>query len=126
MSHFAELSEDNVVIRVLVGNPDLNDDESLQFMIDNLGGRWIQTSYNTVAGVHRLGGTPLRKNYAGIGMIYDKDRDAFLYPQPYNSWILNEETCLWEPPVVYPNDANMYEWDEQLVSWIIKEIPVGE
>lgn len=126
MSNFANLNEENIVIRVAVGNPELSDEDNLKFMQDSLGGKWIQTSYNTAAGVHKLGGQPLRKNYAGEGMIYDEERDAFLYPQPYNSWALNEETCLWEPPLECPNDGNMYEWDEETTSWVIKEIIVGE
>ena len=126
MSHFANLNEENVVIRVMCGSEELGDEKSLEFIQSLFGGRWVQTSYNTAAGIHRLGGEPLRKNYAGEGMIYDEERDAFLYPQPYGSWILNEETCLWEPPVAHPNDGNMYEWNEEAIEWIIKEIAIGE
>ena len=74
---------------------------------------WKQTSYNTFGNVHKLGGTPFRKNFAGIGMIYDEDRDAFIQPKPFNSWTLNEETCVWEAPVAYPNDGQRYSWNEE-------------
>ena len=78
---------------------------------------WKQTSYNTHGGVHSSGGTPLRKNHAGIGYTYDEDRDAFIPKKPFNSWILNETTCLWESPIPYPQDGNMYKWNEQNQSW---------
>lgn len=104
MAHWAEIDENNKVIRVTVGsNDDL--DEGYQWLIDNLGGRWIKTSYNTYGGVHKKGGTPLRMNYAGINYIYDEQRDAFIPPKPelivypdgsVYDWTLNENTCLWE------------------------------
>lgn len=98
MSHWAEIDENNKVIRVTVGNNN-DPDEGYQWLIDNLGGRWIKTSYNTIGGVHTQGGTPLRKNYAGIGYTYDEARDAFIPPKPTNEeWVLNESTCLWEIP----------------------------
>jgi hypothetical protein len=78
---------------------------------------WKQTSYNTHGGVHQLGGTPLRKNHAGIGYTYDEDRDAFIPKKPYNSWILNEQTCNWEAPVAYPTDGQRYQWNENLANW---------
>jgi hypothetical protein len=81
---------------------------------------WKQTSYNTNSGVHKLGGTPLRKNHAGIGYTYDEDRDAFIPKKPYNSWILNEQTCLWESPIPIPSDASIdkrYQWNEQIKNW---------
>ena len=96
MAHWAEIDENNIVLRVLVG--DNNDpDEGYQWLVDHLGGTWIKTSYNTKGGVHELGGTPFRKNYAGKGMIYDKTRDAFIPPKPQEEgdWVLDEETCLW-------------------------------
>ena len=83
---------------------------------------WKQTSYNTHGGVHSSGGTPLRKNFAGIGYTYDEDRDAFIPKKPYNSWILNEDTCLWNAPVAYPQDNNQYSWNESTLSWEIKEL----
>ena len=82
---------------------------------------WKQTSYNTSGGVHKLGGTPFRKNHAGIGYIYDEDRDAFIPPKPFNSWILDENTCWWEAPVAKPNDENDYTWNEQNQSWDLVE-----
>ena len=78
---------------------------------------WKQTSYNTKGGVHSLGGTPFRKNHAGIGYIYDQQRDAFIAPKPFNSWILNESTCNWESPIPYPTDGNRYTWNEETLSW---------
>ena len=82
---------------------------------------WKQTSYNTHGGVHNNGGTPFRKNHAGIGYTYDEDRDAFISKKPYNSWILNEQTCNWEAPVVYPTDGKIYSWNEQNLNWEIIE-----
>jgi hypothetical protein len=78
---------------------------------------WKQTSYNTVIGIHRLGGTPFRKNHAGIGYSYDETRDAFIAPKPYNSWILNESTCNWDAPVARPDDNNIYTWNEETLNW---------
>ena len=96
MAHWAEIDESNIVLRVTVGSND-DADEGYQWLIDNLGGTWVKTSYNTIGGVHSLGGTPLRKNYAGIGYTYDSVRDAFIPPMPEGiGWTLNEETCLWE------------------------------
>lgn len=95
MAHWAEIDKDNIVLRVTVGSNDMPD-EGYQWLIDNLGGTWVKTSYNTLGGVHKLGGTSLRKNYAGIGFTYDESRDAFIPPKPEGNWSLNEETCLWE------------------------------
>ena len=78
---------------------------------------WKQTSYNTIGGEHKLGGTPLRKNHAGTGYTYDEDRDAFIPPKPFNSWNLNEETCQWEAPVARPNDGQSYSWNEENQTW---------
>ena len=98
MAHFAEIDENNKVIRVLVtDNNDPNGDEGYQWLINNLGGRWVKTSYNTRRGVHIDGGTPLRKNYAGVGFTYDEKRDAFIPPKPQNGeWVFNEDTCNWD------------------------------
>jgi len=115
MAHWAEINENNIVIRVLVGdNNDPNGDEGYQWLIDNLGGRWIKTSYNG----------NIRKNYAGSGYSYNQDLDAFVPPKPYDSWILNEETALWNPPVDYPDDENRYVWNEQDLSWELYELGV--
>lgn len=108
MAHFAEII-DGVVQRVIVAEQDF---------IDTIPGRWVQTSYNTHAGQHPEG-RPLRKNYAGIGYVYDEVRDAFYAPQPYPSWLLDEQTCTWQPPVAYPSDGNRYNWDEPSVSWVL-------
>lgn len=110
MSHFAKV-ENGIVKRVIVAEQDFVDSGMLP-------GTWIQTSYNTFAGKHPEG-RPLRKNYAGIGYVYDAVRDAFYAPQPYSSWLLDEETCTWMPPVAYPSDGNKYKWDESSVSWIL-------
>lgn len=120
MAHFAEIGTDNKVIRVLVTSNEAPD-EGYQWLVDNLGGTWVKTSYNTQGGVHNSGGTPLRKNYAGIGYLYDSDRDAFIPPRPFNSWILNESSCLWEAPVAMPTDGKIYTWNENSVSW--QEVP---
>lgn len=98
MAHWAEIDEDNKVIRVVVTSNE-ESDEGYQWLIDNLGGNWIKTSYNTVGNRHLLGGTPFRKNYASIGSIYDSERDAFIPPKPEGNVILNEESCLWEPSI---------------------------
>ena len=96
MAYWAEIDENNIVVRVTSGSND-EPDEGYQWLVDNLGGTWVKTSYNTFGGVHKTGGTPLRKNYAGIGYTYDATSDAFIPPKPTEGdWILNEETCLWE------------------------------
>lgn len=113
MSHFAQIDENNIVTRVLVIEQDIVD--------TGLFGdpkTFVQTSYNTQGGVHLLGGTPLRKNYAGIGYTYDKVRDAFIPPKPYNSWILNEDTCFWESTIPRPDNEKEYDWDENTLSWV--------
>lgn len=111
MSHFAKVV-DGKVVQVIVAEP-----EFFQNFVDSSPGEWIQTSYNTHGGQHPEG-RPLRKNYAGIGYTYDRQRDAFIPPQPFPSWTLNEETCLWDCPVPYPIDGKWYEWDETTTSWI--------
>jgi hypothetical protein len=116
MAHFAKLDENNVVIFVTVGRQE--DDGKEADLCVRTGDVYKQTSYNTHGGVHALGGTPLRKNYAGIGYTYDAGRDAFIPPQPYASWVLNEDTCLWESPVPYPTDGKRYSWDEATTSWV--------
>lgn len=118
MAHFAKV-QDGIVTQVIVAEPEFFDT-----FVDSSPGEWIQTSYNTRGGVHYApdsnepdGGVALRKNYAGIGFTYDKDRDAFIPPQPYASWTLNEESCLWEAPVPMPADGNPYIWNEETQSW---------
>ena len=116
MAHWAEIDETNIVKRVVVMNNDQHEDEGYQWLIDNLGGTWIQTSYNTHANEHKYGGTPFRKNYAGIGYVWDGI--GFREPQFYDSWILNQETYMWEPPIPAPTDGKPYRWDESTTSWI--------
>ena len=113
MSHFAQIDENNIVIRVLVIEQDV-----INTGLFGDPSSFVQTSYNTHAGIHRLGGKPLRKNYAGIGYTYDSVRDAFIPPKTFNSWILNENTCQWEAPVNMPTDGKSYDWNEQTLSWI--------
>ena len=111
MSHFAKVV-DGIVTQVIVAEP-----EFFQTFVDSSPGEWIQTSYNTYGGQHRNGGTPLRKNYAGIGYSYDRTKDAFIPPKPYPSWVLNDDTCLWGAPTPMPTDDKFYEWDETTTSW---------
>jgi hypothetical protein len=115
MAHWARV-KGGIVTQIIVA-----EEEYFQTYIDDEPGEWIQTSYNTRAGQHDLGGTPLRKNFAGVGYIYDSVRDAFYAPQPYASWTLDAETCLWEPPVAYPDDGNMYNWNETDQQWDLQE-----
>lgn len=121
MAYFARI-EQGIVTEVLAVS-DEQEHRGQDFLADDLGlgGVWVQTSYNTRGGVHINGGTPLRKNYAGIGYTYDEQRDAFIPPKPYASWVLNEESCLWESPVPYPADGQMYRWDEATVAWVLVE-----
>jgi|TARA_B100000085_G_C18382795_1_gene447119 hypothetical protein len=124
MAHFAKLGTGNIVERVEVVSNDIATDEQtgVDFLNNLYGTRdtWKQTSYNTKGGVHLLGGTPFRKNYGGIDYTYDQTKDAFIPPKPFDSWTLNETTCIWEAPVAYPSDDKDYEWDESSTSW--KEI----
>ena len=118
MAHFAEIDENNIVTRVLVVSNE-QEERGQDFLAKDLGlgGTWIKTSYNTQGGVHTLGGTPLRKNYAGVGFTYDKQKDAFIPPKPFDSWELNENSCLWEAPIDYPSDGKFYTWDEENITW---------
>ena len=117
LSHYAKVV-DGKVVSVIVAEEDF-----FKTFVDSSPGQYIQTSYNTHGGVHANGGTPLRKNYAGIGYTYDAVRDAFIPPQPFASWLLNNDTCLWEAPVAMPADGKAYEWDEATTSW--KELAVA-
>ena len=112
MAHYAKV-ENNIVTQVIVAEPEFFDT-----FVDSSPGEWIQTSYNTHGGIHTLDGTPLRKNYAGVGFTYDATRDAFIPPQQFPSWTLDEETCLWNPPTAYPDDDLLYEWNEETLSWV--------
>jgi hypothetical protein len=138
MAHFAKLDENNKVIRVTVLHNNVITDENggeqeslginfLRKLHKDGSAVWKQTSYNTNKGIHSLGGTPLRKNYAAKGMTYDESRDAFISEQPFDSWILNEATCQWDPPTPYPDDGRrteadllkLYEWNEDTLSWVL-------
>ena len=110
MSHFAKV-ENGIVTQVIVAEQDVIDSGIF-------GTGWIQTSYNTFGGAHKNGGTPLRKNYAGVDYTYDSGRDAFIPPKPFNSWVLNENTCQWDAPVSYPTDGKKYDWNEDTLSWV--------
>ena len=118
MAHFAPIDENNIVVQVLVVS-DAQEERGQEFLANDLGlgGTWKKTSYNTSGGVHANGGTPYRKNYAGIGYKYDATRDAFIPPKPFASWTLNETTCLWDAPVAYPTDGKIYTWNEETTSW---------
>jgi hypothetical protein len=115
MAHFAKVV-DGKVSQVIVAEP-----EFFQTFVDSSPGEWIQTSYNTHGGVHATGGTPMRKNYAGIGFTYDRTKDAFIPPQPFASWVLDDNTCLWNAPVAMPQDGKVYNWDEATTAWV--EVP---
>ena len=131
MASFAKLNSENIVtIVVSVVNEVLKDSNGveqesigIQFLknlYNEPNAIWKQTSYNTNGGVHLLGGIPFRKNHAGIGYTYDSQRDAFIPQKPYNSWILNESTCLWNAPVARPQDGNIYTWNEESLNWILQ------
>jgi hypothetical protein len=112
MSHFAKVTN-GIVTQVIVAEA-----EFFETFVDTSPGEWIQTSYNTHGGVHTNGGTPLRKNYAGIGFTYDRTKDAFIPPKPFPSWVLDESSCLWNAPTPMPNDNKRYAWDESTTSWV--------
>ena len=119
MAHYAFLNENNIVTEVIVGKDEgENGIDWEQHYGEFRGQTCKRTSYNTSGGVHTQGGTPLRKNYAGIGYTYDSTRDAFISPKPFNSWVLNETSCLYEAPTPMPNDGKIYSWDEETTTWI--------
>ena len=130
MASFAKIENNIVTIVVSVVNEVLKDSNGveqeaigvqfLRTLYNEPNTIWKQTSYNTNAGIHSLGGTPFRKNHAGIGFTYDETRDAFIAPKPFNSWILNETTCNWNAPVAYPTDGQRYSWNEQTLNWILQ------
>jgi hypothetical protein len=119
MAHYAFLDENNIVTEVIVGKNEGEDGILWELHYGAFRNQVCKrTSYNTVGGVHREGGTPFRKNYAGIGYTYDESRDAFIPPKPFNSWGLNETTCLWDAPTAMPTDGKPYRWDEDTLSWV--------
>lgn len=116
MGHFAKINKENIVTEVILAEWDFLD-ANPQLLQD--GEKWVRTSYNTYGGQHLTNDNiALRKNYAGIGFTYDEKRDAFIPPKPFNSWVLNENTCLWEAPFKMPEDGNSYDWNEQIWSWV--------
>lgn len=118
MAHYAFLDDNNVVTEVIVGKDEGDDGTDWEAHYGNFRGQICKrTSYNTSSGIHNSGGTPYRKNYAGAGYSYDKTRDAFIPPQPYASWLLDEASCLWEAPAPYPDDGEQYTWDEEQGQW---------
>jgi hypothetical protein len=131
MASFAKLNSENIVTTVeSVVNEVLKDSNGveqeqlginfLKTLYNESNAIWKQTSYNTNSGIHKLGGTPFRKNFAGMGFQYDSQRDAFISPKPFNSWVLNEETCIWNAPIAYPVDSNInnrYKWNEEILNW---------
>ena len=126
MAHFAKLGKGNIIEKVIVisDNDAPNEQAGVNF-INNLyktNDIWKQTSFNTFAGEHKLGGTPFRKNFAGVGFRYDQTKDAFIPPKTFDSWILDETTCQWEAPVAYPNDGQDYNWNEQNQTWDLVEL----
>lgn len=118
MAHYAIVDGYNMVIDVITGK---NENDGIinweRYYSDLLNQRVLRTSYNTKGGIHLNGGEPFRKNYASVGYYYDSMRDAFIPPKIYSSWVLNEDSCLWEPPIQYPNDGKNYIWNEETVSW---------
>ena len=119
MAHYAFLDENNIVTEVIVGKDEGEEGIDWEAHYGAFRGQTCKrTSYNTHGGVHSGGGTPYRKNYAGIGSTFDAERDAFISPKPYASWLLNEDSCLWNAPVPYPDDGERYRWDEATLSWI--------
>ena len=123
MSHFAEINNDGIVQNVIVAEQDFIDSGAV-----GDSSNWIQTSYNTRGGIHYAlnsnepdSGIALRKNYAGIGYTYDKIKDAFIAPQPYPSWLLDDETCQWDAPIQRPDDGKRYDWDESTTNWVEAE-----
>ena len=123
MAYWAQLNENNIVTQVLATDNNLPD-EGYRWLIDTFGGRWLKTSYNTSGGKHMLGGTPLRKNFAGIGSYYDEQRDAFYIPKsPHKGWVFEEESCGWRPPIPMPKHDGFYPpyWDDKTETWVIPE-----
>jgi len=118
MAHYAFLNMQNIVTEVIVGKDETEGPKNWEMHYGNIREQVCKrTSYNTVAGEHTGGGTPFRKNYAGIGYTYDAARDAFIPPRPYTSWTLDSNKCIWEPPVEYPSDGKQYTWNEDTTSW---------
>lgn len=122
MAHYAFLDENNLVTEVITGKDEGEEGRDWEQWYGDFRGQVCKrTSYNTAGGIHNKGGIPFRKNYAGIGYVYDAQRDAFIPPKPFDSWVLVEQTCQWEAPVAMPTDGQMYSWDEATTSWKVNE-----
>lgn len=118
MAHYAFTDSSNTVVEIIVGKDENEDNVDWEKHYGDFRGmRCLRTSYNTQGGQHISGGTPFRKNYAGVGYTYDLDRDAFIPPKPYPSWLLDEDTCQWNSPVTEPADGEMYDWNEETQAW---------
>ena len=118
MAHYAILNMSNVVTKVITGKDEGDTDTNWELFYQDMFKQVCKrTSYNTKSGKHLLGGTPFRKNYAAVGYTYDQQRDAFIPPKPYDSWTLDANSCLWEAPVAYPNDGQVYTWNEETQQW---------
>jgi len=127
MAHYAFLDNNNIVTEVIVGKNEGEENTDWEVHYGNFRGQVCKrTSYNTSGGQHNNGGIPYRKNYAGIGYSYDLTRDAFIPQKPFASFILNEETCLWEAPVPYPTDGELYTWNEETISWDLVSIVITD
>ncbi len=121
MTQWSKINDLNIVEKIAIGNDSISKENQHSWLIENLGGRWIETCEFTEKGINIKGGAPLRKNYGKVGFYYDESRDAFIPPKPFESWSLNEETCIWDPPIPLP-DQNTYEWLENTQSWkLIRE-----
>ena len=122
MAHYAYIDENKIVTQVIVGPDEGSEPDGVgsweEYFSAKGKGQALRTSYNTVGGVHSGDGEPFRYNYAGIGFTYDEERDAFIPPKPYDSWVLDEDTCLWEAPLPYPEDGQTYTWDEEAGDWV--------
>jgi hypothetical protein len=119
MAHYAFLNTNNIVTEIIVGKDEGEDNIDWEQHYGEFRGQTCKrTSYNTHGGIHSNSGTPLRKNYAGIGYSYDSNRDAFIAPKPFESWVLNESTCLWDAPTPMPTDDKLYVWEESTTSWV--------
>jgi hypothetical protein len=118
MAHYAFLDQNNIVVEVIVGKDETDTTLDWEQHYSEVKGLVCKrTSYNTIGNVHVYGGTPFRKNYASIGYYYDQEKDGFIPPKPFDSWILNNDTCLWEAPITKPDDGKRYQWNENLINW---------
>lgn len=120
MAYYALLDQNNIVVQVIAGKEENSETDWESYYSDLTGKKCLRTSYNSCAGEHLDGKSCFRKNFASVGFTYDKYRDAFIPPKPYNSWVLNEEKCIWESPTSLPDDGQKYYWDESTMSWVLE------